>query len=230
VAHQSFQGFIIDGVKASLLNPNQDCYQQLSHRRIPIIFYNNYYRNLRYPRVIVNDLKCADQLVGLLLQAGHRNLASIFVYDNYQSIEKFQGMVAVMQRYGVEFQDDYVKWCVSNEAHEESFVRSIEKFLRGLPHCTAIICCNYIIYRLTRQALEKMGKKVPEDYSLVCFDYSGSDWVEEGITCSIHQGFQMGRQVALQLMSMMQNRVSKDMDCSCVMDPEIYVGTSIKPL
>ena len=67
---QNFSGFIVDGVKASLLNPNLDCYQELYRRRIPVVFYNNYYKNLRYPRVIVNDRECADELMELLIAAG----------------------------------------------------------------------------------------------------------------------------------------------------------------
>lgn len=100
VVHQHFDGFIIDGVKASLLNPNLDCYQEIYRRRIPVIFYNNYYKNLHYPRVIVNDMECADRLIGLLVQAGHRQIAGIFVYDNYQSIEKFQGTTAALIKRG----------------------------------------------------------------------------------------------------------------------------------
>lgn len=230
VVHQNFQGFIVDGVKASLLNPNLDCYQELFRRRIPVIFYNNYYKNLKYPRVIVNDLECADKLIGLLAEAGHRHIAGIFVYDNYQSIEKFQGMVAAMQKRGLEFHDDYIKLCVSNEAHDQRFTRAISRFLKNLPKCTAIVCCNYIIYRLVCQVLESEGKKVPEDYSLVCFDYSGEDWETEGITCSVHQGYQMGCHVATRLMKMIDRKDCADKGYSYVMRPEIYVGRSIKRL
>lgn len=230
VMHQNFQGFIIDGVKASLLNPNLDCYTEIYRKRIPVIFYNNYYKNLRCPRVIVNDTLCAERLVGLLIQAGHRNIAGIFVYDNYQSIEKFHGMVLTMQKYGVEFQDDYIKWCVSDEAHDQSFTHSIKKFLKGLPKCTAIVCCNYVIYGLVCQVLQEQGKRVPEDYSLVCFDYSGDQWAEEGITCSIHQGYKIGCQVANRLMKMISHKDCEDRDYSLVMRPEIYVGTSILQL
>ncbi len=227
---QNFSGFIVDGVKASLLNPNLDCYQELYRRRIPVVFYNNYYKNLRYPRVIVNDRECADELMELLIRAGHRHIAGIFVYDNYQSIEKFQGMAAALQKHGVEFQDDYIKWCISNEAHDESFVRSICRFLKGLPRCTAVVCCNAIIYRLVRQALDRMGRQVPEDCSLVCFDYSGDDWEEEGVTCSVHQGYEMGRQVASRLLLMIDRRDCEDKDYSCVMKPKIYAGRTVKTL
>ena len=90
VVHQNFQGFIVDGVKASIMSPNLDCYQELYRRRIPVIFYNNYYKNLRYPRVIVNDMECAEKLVGRLIQAGHKRIAGIFVYDTYQKIMLLQ--------------------------------------------------------------------------------------------------------------------------------------------
>lgn len=230
VMQQNFQGFIVDGVKASLLNPNLDCYEELYRRHIPVIFYNNYYKNLRYPHVIVDDTLCADRLISLLIRAGHTQIAGIFVYDNYQSIEKFQGMAMTMQKYGVEFQDDYIKWCVSNEAHDQSFTRSIDRFLKGLPQCTAIVCCNYMIYRLVRQTLEAKGKRIPEDYSLVCFDYSSDQWEEEDITCSVHQGQRIGRQVAIQLMRMIRHRDYETTDYSLVLDPEIHVGSTIRAL
>ncbi len=229
VINQGFQGFIVDGVKASLLNPNLDCYQKIYQKRIPVIFYNNYYRNLKCPRVVVNDLRCAEELIGLLIHQGHRNIAGIFVSDNYQSIEKFRGMAATLQKNGVEYQDDYTKWCVSNEAHDPSFVRSIDRFLKRLPQCTAVVCCNYMIYRMVRQVLEKQGRRVPEDCSLVCFDYSNEDWETEGVTCSIHQGCRIGREVASRLMRMIRNRDCDDINYTYVLTPEIYLGRSVGP-
>lgn len=230
VVHQNFQGFIVDGVKASIMNPNLDCYKELYRRRIPVIFYNNYYKNLRFPRVIINDTECAEELVGRLLQAGHRRIAGIFVYDNYQSVEKFQGMAQTMRKHGVEMKDHYIKWCISDEAHNSSYARTIEKFLRGLPRCTAIVCCNYMIYRLVRQALEKMGKSVPEDYSLVCFDYSDESPDEEGITCSITRSFEMGCELGRRLMRMIENKECDDKNYSYVMKPIIHEGNSIRKI
>lgn len=230
VVDQGFQGFIVDGVKASLLNPNLDCYQKIYQKRIPVIFYNNYYRNLKCPRVVVNDLRCAEELIGLLIREGHRYIAGIFVSDNYQSIEKFQGMAATLQKNGVEYQDDYIKWCVSNEAHDARFVRSIDRFLKGLPPYTAVVCCNYMIYRMVRQVLEKQGKKVPQDCSLVCFDYSSDDWETEGVTCSVHQGYRIGQEVASRLMRMIRNRDCDDINYTYVLAPKIYQGRTVGPV
>lgn len=230
VIHQGFDGFIVDGVKASLINPNLDCYQSIFDKKIPVIFYNNYYKELKYPRVINNDWKCAKELVYRLIKAGHKYIAGIFVHDNYQSIEKFRGYVNAMNKYGVDFDDDYVKWCVSNEAHVPEFAKEIAKFIKSQPKCTAIVCCNYMILQAVRKALAGMDKKVPEDYSLVCFDYSKDDWKETGITCSIHPGYEMGQQVGKRLLKMIVNKESFDNGYSYIFEPEIYDGRSIRRL
>jgi GntR family transcriptional regulator of arabinose operon len=220
----------VDGVKSSILSPNLDCYKELYRRKIPVIFYNNFYRNLRCPRVTINDIECAHQLIGRLMDAGHSNIAGIFVYDNYQSVEKFQGMAEAMRSRGLDLNDDYIKWCISDEAHNESYVRSIERFLKSIPKCTAIVCCNYIIYRLVMKTLQKMGKTVPEDYSLVCFDYSEETYRQEDVTCSVEQGFEMGRQLALRLMEMISTGECDDRNYTYVMKPILYDGHSIRKI
>lgn len=230
VAHQDFSGFIVDGVKASLLNPNLDCYRYIFRKKIPVIFYNNYYKELKYPRVISNDYQCAKELLRRLIQAGHRHIAGIFVYDNYQSIEKFRGYAGGLRKYGVEFDDDYVKWCVSNEAHTPGYYKEIGKFLRSLPRCTAVVCCNYMILQAVLQYMKLEKKKVPEDCSLVCFDYSKDDWEEAGITCSIHPGYEMGCQVGKRLIRMIENNEYMDNGYSYTFDARIYEGRSIRKL
>lgn len=230
VAHQDFDGFIVDGVKASLFNPNLDCYKNIFYRKIPVIFYNNYYKELKYPRVINNDYKCARILLSMLLKAGHKHIAGIFVYDNYQSSEKFRGYADALRKSEPGFVDDYVKWCVSNEAHTDSFYKEVGKFLKEIPKCTAIVCCNYMILQAVLKYVKIAGKQIPEDYSLVCFDYSGSDWEQTGITCSIHQGYEIGTQVSTRLIRMIKNQDYQDDGYSYLMEPLIYEGSSIKTL
>ena len=126
----NFDGFIVDGVKASLLNPNlalyRKCYEELE---IPIVFYNNYYKELAYPHVVTDDRKSSHLLTSHLISQGHRNIAGIFVCDNYQALEKFHGMYETMLEHHIDLDDDYIKWCVSDEAHNERFQKEIERFL-----------------------------------------------------------------------------------------------------
>lgn len=227
VMHNNFDGFIIDGVMASIVNPNLDCYHSILAKNIPIIFYNNYYKELKCSKVTNNDISGAEELVSRLADCGHKKIMGIFVSDNYQSAEKFCGYVKALQKYGCVFDDDYVKWCVSSSAYKKSFEKEIGKFIKSQPECTAIVCCNYMLLKMVQKVLLGMGKKVPGDYSLVCFDYSKEDWVECGITCSVHQGKIMGIEVSKRLLRMMENKDFLRRDYSCILEPYIHDGDSV---
>lgn len=89
---------------------------------------------------------------------------------------------------------------------------------------------HYIIYRLVIKTLQKMGKTVPKDYSLVCFDYSEETYRQEDVTCSVEQGFEMGRQLALRLMEMISTGECDDRNYTYVMKPILYDGHSIRKI
>lgn len=135
-----------------------------------------------------------------------------------------------MRHNGVELKDHDIKWYISDEAHSQGYARTIEKFLRGLPRCTAIVCCSYMIYLLVRQALEKIGKSIPDDYSLVCFDYSDENPDKEGVTCSITRSYEMGCELGKRLMKMIEDRACDGRNYSCVIKPIIYDGVSVKTI
>jgi GntR family transcriptional regulator of arabinose operon len=85
-----------------------------------------------------------------------------------------------------------------------------------------------MIYLLVRQALEKMGRSIPDDYSLVCFDYSDENLEKAGITCSITRSYEMGCELGKRLMRMIENKNCDDKNYSHIMTPVIYDGTSIR--
>ena len=130
----------------------------------------------------------------------------------------------------MDFQDDYIKWYFSTDSLEPKFIKTIEKFIKLLPQCTAIVCCNYMIYKMVVEILQQLGKRIPQDYSVVCLDYSKEDWEEKKITCSIHQGKMIGEEVAKRLLQMIENKEMDENKYSCVLSPLIYEGESIKTI
>lgn len=202
----NFDGFIVDGVKASLLNPNLALYQKCwNDLKLPIIFYNNFYQQLSYPHVVTDDRLSSHELINHLVKLGHRKIAGIFVCDNYQALEKFHGMYAAMLENKLDLDDDCIKWCVSDEAHQDRFKKEIERFLDGLPDCTAVVCCNAIIYKLLHEIKDRLVVKRGSELTIVSFDLSESLASQSDVICSIHQGFEIGRAAAENLMSMIKN-------------------------
>ncbi len=229
--YSGYDGLIVDGVKASIMNPNLDCYSYIDKKNIPIIFFNNYYMGTHYPRVIIDDAACADGLIRRLTEKGHKHIAGIFMYDNYQGQEKYNGFMKSLIKYGAEFRDDYVKWCISDESYDKkSFPLSLWHFLKKLPKVTAVVCCNYMILNMMLELFEEKGISVPRDYSIVGFDYSCSDWPNRGITASIHPGFDMGVYVGDTILQMVEDNNFRKRDYSYVFPPNIFDGTSVKDL
>lgn len=230
ISFQGYRGFIIDGVKSSFISPNIDCYQALYRKKFPIIFYNNYYRDLAYPKVSVNNHKAAYFLIGKLIKAGHRNITGFFVYDNIQSIEKFQGMLDILRRHKITFTDEQVKWLSSDETMSQINSKVIKRFLNTTSRSTAIVCCNYSIYALVMKILSEQNMRVPEDYSVVCFDYTKDDYEETGVTCTIHRGYDMGVHMAQQIIKMIQDHSIDQKLYSYTMSPSLYAGNSVQQL
>ncbi len=223
-----FDGLIVDGVKASIMNPNLDCYARIDRQDIRLLFFNNYYMNMPYPRVIIDDGACADALVSRLTGAGHRHIAGIFMYDNYQGQQKYNGFMRSLIKYDAEFRDEYVKWCISEDCFNTgAFPRNLWNFLRGIPRATALVCCNYMLLDIILKLFEEKGIRVPEDYSVVCFDYSARDWETSRITASIHPGFDMGLKVGENIVKMVEDRDYRSHDYSHVFPPRIHDGESI---
>lgn len=230
ISFQGYRGFIIDGVKSSFISPNIDCYQALYHKNFPIIFYNNYYKELAYPKVCVNNHKAAHFLIGELIKAGHRNITGFFVYDNIQSIEKFHGMLDILRRHKITFTDDQVKWLSSDETMSQINGKVIKRFLNAASKSTAIVCCNYSIYTLVMKILSEQNMQVPKDYSVVCFDYTKDDYEKAGVTCTIHRGYDMGVHMARQIIKMIEDHSIDSKKYSYTMSPSLYIGTSVQQL
>jgi len=224
-------GLIVDGVKASLLSPNLDCYARLYEKGVPFVFYNNYYSGTSYPRILMDDEGCADQLVHELVSAGHTSIGGLFLCDNYQGCKKYRGSANAIIKYGAKFDDAYVKWLISDDLEDhEQLKRIIWKFLRSIPDCTAMICCNIMLYEAFKEVVEENEKTIPGDYSVVCFDYSKPDWNETGVTCSVHPGEDIGRMSAKMLMKMVYDTHYKDKEreFSYMFPPKIHIGASIR--
>lgn len=212
---KGFDGLVIDGVKASLMNPNLEIYQKIEQKNIRVIFYNNYYPETTFPKVIIDDKKCAHQLVKQIVEEGHKDIAGIFFCDNYQGTQKYRGFIEALNKYNIEIKDENIKWIFSeNLDDDKEFDRVISKFLKK-NRSSAIVCCNFMI-------LKHIQNRTKYPRKLACFDYSGDKWKEENILCSISPSFEVGKKVGKNILRMLEDRNFKIHDYSYVFKPTIY--------
>ena len=77
LARDDVAGIIMEATKSGLPNPNLSLIERLVERKVPIVFINSYYPQLKLPHVTLNDRLAAEMAVKYLFDAGHRRIGAL---------------------------------------------------------------------------------------------------------------------------------------------------------
>jgi GntR family transcriptional regulator of arabinose operon len=205
--NSNISGLIVEGTKTALPNPNLDLYKELGN--IPILFINSYYRqigseNLNY--VVVDDKSGAYKAVKHLIDNGHRNINGIFKIDDMQGHERFNGYMSALYDAGLNFDENKIVWYSTENIQEIFSTENAPLLLDKLGDCTGVICYNDEVAVLLIKALQAVGKKIPDDISIVSFDNSSlAQMTQTGITSVAHPGTELGKEAARSILKMIED-------------------------
>lgn len=224
-------GVIIEGTKSAFPNPNFNLYKALEQRGIPIIFFHNHYSNIKFSSVEMSDEQSIYLLTEKLIENGHKNIAAIFKYDDFQGIERYKGYIKCMSDNRLKIDDECVKWYSTKHIEYSFSSKSMSSFLKRISNCTALIVYNDEIAVRVLDFFKQKEIKVPEDISMVSVDDTHlarrSDLCLVG---AIHPKVELGRKVANNILKMMSDKNWKENDYSFRFPPKINQGNSISTL
>ncbi len=155
--------------------------------------------------VDTDNIDASEKLVRYLLDAGHRKIGLILDEEDYISdYDRFCGYNLAYMRYGLEVPQNCILKTGRNIIETQD---AITAFLLNNPDITAIYARDdYKAYQAIAAA-KKMGKKIPENLSIVGFnDYDFSEWVTPALTTNRLDIFKMGVQAGQLLSDIMENR------------------------
>ena len=170
IAKDDIAGMIIEPTKSGLPNPNEELYQILMEKKLPIIFINSFYPNLDIPHVSLNDRDAAVKAVEALIFAGHKNIAAILKMDDGQGHRRYSGYMEAMKKAGLPTKDENIIWIDTEDVRHPEFYK--EKLLSKLPGCSAIFCYNDEVALNLISLLNEQEIHVPEKISIVSIDDS----------------------------------------------------------
>lgn len=204
IGKEDVAGMIIEPTKSGLPNPNEDLYQSLMQKKLPMIFINSFYPNLEIPHVSMNDYNAAVKAVETLILAGHKSIAAILKMDDGQGHRRYSGYMAAMKEAGLPTKDENVIWIDTEDVLYPELYR--EKLLRRLSGCTAIFCYNDQVAFSLIALLKKEGISVPEQMAVVSVDDSELAKLGDVKLSSIpHPVDRLGAKAALNLLQMMKD-------------------------
>ncbi len=154
------------------------------YSKFPIVMLDRSMSGIDVPFVGVDNVKLSREAVSKLIDAGHRNISLLALEDDRSSSlkERMQGFLeafadsrqAVQKDLWLTSINDLVNYNeleLNERTAHEKYVSVIAEHLKLHPEITAIFGTEYNVAKAAWDAVRKIGKRVPEDISIVSFDF-----------------------------------------------------------
>lgn len=224
IARDEVAGILVEPTKSGLPNPNLALYQEIKKRRIPILFINSYYPQLKIPHVSMNDRMVGRKLTKHLIAKGHREIGGIFKHDDGQGRLRYAGYLDALMEAGIRPEDGRIVWIDTEDVRQLD--RLSLKLKERFSDCTAVLCYNDEVAAGLMEVFRGMGILVPQDISVVGVDDSElSVKGDVKITSAKHPMERLGMRAAENLLRMMKE---PSFDGNYEFDTEIICRDSVR--
>jgi GntR family transcriptional regulator, arabinose operon transcriptional repressor len=148
----------------------------------PLVLIDRYLKGIPACAVYTDNHTAAQNLTEFLFTRGHEHIAFVSPPEEYTSSieERIQGFKTAYSQKGIAVSPSYILTDMFSTL--PTFDRSLEffedqiklrNFIQENSHVTAFIACEYEIACVLAQVLKSLGKSIPDDYAIACFDHPG---------------------------------------------------------
>jgi len=217
-------GMIVEPTQSGLPNPNIEIYNEIERQRIPVLFINSYYPNIKIPHVAMNDRTAGFLATQHLIQAGHKRIAGIFKSDDNQGHLRYAGYLEALLKSGAEIHDENVLWYSTEDLAD--FSLDSNRILRRIKDCTGLVCYNDEVALEIVDHLKRNQILVPRDISIVSIDNSDlAGLCEVPLTSVAHPMDLLGQTAAQNMLNLIQDRLFK---ATVDFEPKIVERESVR--
>ena len=146
-----------------------ELFEMLDHRALPYLLLWTTKKLKDQPYVSVDQIKAGQLAANNLLELGHQNFAYVGIplLHNPRAAARLAGVKKQLNQAGILLAPN----AIIEAAHRFSSGRdAVERILNNYPATTAIICTSDYHALGVLRGLYEIGKRVPEDISLVSFN------------------------------------------------------------
>lgn len=223
--------FMNAGVKGIVVQPaHGEMYSrqiiQALYSGYPIVMLDRRMQGIDAPFVGVDNRALSRSAVNHLIQSGHRDIALLALADERSStiLERMEGFMDACVDNHVAVNKDL--WLVNlnsafNQPPEllnvldtyENYVEQIQQHLLAHPEITAIFGTEYRVSKAAWEALRRLGRKTPEDVSLVSFDMDSSYVGSHTMSYIKQPQHELGQRAVELLLDAVDHKPLKETNC-----------------
>jgi len=182
-AIHAFQQLNVDGL---IVFPVHGDYYNVSLLRLaldafPMVIVDRYLKRIEACAVYTDNKRAGQELTEYLLRKGHQSIGFVSPPEENTSTieERIQGYSAAFIQHDLKFDPQHCftnlystlpSSSLSNQIKMGDY-QALSDFIVQNPQLTAFIACEYNIAVILVAVLTSLGKHVPQDCEVVCFDY-----------------------------------------------------------
>jgi DNA-binding LacI/PurR family transcriptional regulator len=181
---------------------NAEILRQVLNKR-PLVFVDRKMRGLPAPSVSTDNVAAAEMGVRHLFSLGHKNIAffSGTLVHTSTLEDRRQGYINAYMGSGLPFNRSFI--CCDLQA--DGARAAIMRHMAEHPEISAAFTAEFEIALLLKSALEELGRRVPEDFSIVTFDNSSHPSAPAPFSWLRQDETAIGRQAVDALRRIIQN-------------------------
>lgn len=224
---QNPAGIIIEPSCSMIAPFNDSLYEDLS-KEIPVLLIHSV-KKANVTCLDLRDEEGAGMLIRYLLAKGHEKIGTIFCMDEQTGSARYLGTLKELKKNNIPRCDECELWFKRNSV-EELFREGGQRMLeRMLNQVSAVFCHDdRLAYELIYY-LEKTGRRVPEDISVVGYDGVVVAGAHTKVTTIAHPKSEYGRNAARAIIKMIEK--PDDFDISDYeTGPEFIEGETVKDI
>ena len=215
----------LSGVVVSGLKKDDHYYHEIINTDIPcaIIDMETYGKNKC--EITINNLQASQEAVEYLINLGHEKIGMLAGSQEAEvSGERYMGYEQSLKKAGISIVPKYIRHC---DFREDKAYEATKDLLKKFPEITALFCASDLMAIGAIRGIMDMGKRVPDDISIIGFDdIPLAPYFSNGITTIRQSPQQMGQEGGQAVWNMIQGEV---IDKKIILSHELIIrGTTQK--
>lgn len=203
--HQLCMKKNLSGVVVAGLKTGDPYHQEIMNSSIPCVAIDIQMNGEKKCCVSIDNIKASKEAVSYLIGLGHRNIGIINGSKEADvSGLRYSGYVAALMEANIPLNLEYG---VNGEFLEDVAYEKTKDFLVKYPEITALFCASDLMAIGAIRAIEEMGKRVPDDISVIGFDdIPIAEYICGGITTIRQNPNRLGSESGLVIRNMLEGK------------------------
>lgn len=143
-------------------------FKELADSNIPCVLIDIYAQGSHSSSISIDNVEASIKAVTYLIEHHHKNIAIINgKLKSVVGIERYAGYCQALIDHHLELNRDYT---VDGQFDEDIAYTESKELLINHPEITAIFCASDVMAVGVYRAISELGKKIPDDISIIGFD------------------------------------------------------------